>query len=650
MRTGVLLSLFFFSHLASGKGRVLKVAASDISPYVTEKGEERGYFYEIVTKAFADAGYELDIQFFPPLRARKIVESGERDVLIPCIQGRHDEDKFVFSKALNGSTIGTIRFKDAPPLHEEKPLSAALSLDTLEAQEKTLQLIDMLNQKRFDSIIADKLIAADVLVNKRPHLVGKLEFSSPPLRHVDFHVAFAKNNPRSLQRLSDFNLALDNLKKNGIYQKILTRYGLRDKVEGENTLVVGAVANADMKLLEELSPVFLKKHPNVSIQWNSLEENLLRKRIVSSIALHEQAFDVISVGHNEALVFAKRGWIEPLEKPRKDYDLDDLLPVVRNDMNWEGQLYALPFYREATITYFRTDLFAKKGLTMPAQPTLAEIRDFAAKLHDPEAGIHGICLRGKAGWGENTMTISDIVKAFGGQWFGERWKPILTSREWHDGVSYYMDLQRRFGVPNAYQNGYAESLQLFAEGRCAIWVDATVAASFLSDRKNSKVFDRFGFAMAPKAVRDYGANRNWTWSFAIPKPSRKKALAQEFMEWATSKEYLELVAAKRGWLVTPPGTRASTYQNENYRKAAPFGDFVLDIILGRHLPAQAEASKADLVELNLPEFPALGNVLGSNMSDVLKNKRTIAEALSLAQRDIKRIMYHSGYYSVPDGL
>ncbi|MBC7659137.1 MAG: extracellular solute-binding protein [Chitinophagaceae bacterium] len=637
--------------------RILKVAAQESSPYISKFGEERGYFYEIVTRAFADAGYQLDIQFYPSLRATKMVQTGERDILIPSTFTEADAEVLAYSRPLNGSSAGYIKLKNTPdsvlPTHNRVlsgPKTPPVSEDHLQVigksnSDKTIQLLDMLNQKRVPYIIADKLVAADVVVSKRPHLVGKLEFVNPPLSQIDFHVAFSKKNPDYKFVLDAFDKALETMKRNGSYEKILIRYGAQTVQETGNTLVIGTVANVDMKLLEELSPQFLKSRPGVHIRWNIIEENLLRKRIFSNIAMNDNAFDIITIGQNETRVYAKKGWIAPLAPTAVSYDVNDLLPFLRKDLSVGGKLFALPFYGESSMTYYRQDLFKAKSLVMPAQPTYSEIRSLASKVHDPKAGVYGICLRGKAGWGENSASITSMVKAFGGRWFDEDWQPQLMSSKWHDAVHFYMDLAKEFGPPDSYRNGYNENLKLFAEGHCGIWIDATVAASFLTDKTHSLVAQSVGFAASPQHKAGLSTNWKWTWAFAISSMSPKKALAQEFMEWATSKEYIDLVAAKRGWLLAPPGTRTSTYKNPKYLSAAPFGKFVYEILTSLPKIASDSRSNAQLVEMDVTEFPALGNAFGSHMSDVMKGKSTVEEALQLSQREVKSIMYHSGYYT-----
>ncbi|HCT04374.1 MAG TPA: sugar ABC transporter substrate-binding protein, partial [Pseudomonas sp.] len=38
------------------------------------------------------------------------------------------------------------------------------------------------------------------------------------------------------------------------------------------------------------------------------------------------------------------------------YDADDIFPSVRQGLSVNNTLYALPFYGESTVTYYRTDL------------------------------------------------------------------------------------------------------------------------------------------------------------------------------------------------------------------------------------------------------------------------------------------------------
>ena len=122
------------------------------------------------------------------------------------------------------------------------------------------------------------------------------------------------------------------------------------------------------------------------------------------------------------------------------------------------------------MTYYRKDLFARAGLTMPAKPTYADIKQFAAAIHDPAHEVYGICLRGKPGWGENMAYIATLVNAFGGRWFDEQWRPTINTPAWRAALTLYADLAA-YSPPSLSRNGFTENLALFAAGHCGIWID-----------------------------------------------------------------------------------------------------------------------------------------------------------------------------------
>ena len=132
-------------------------------------------------------------------------------------------------------------------------------------------------------------------------------------------------------------------------------------------------------------------------------------------------------------------------------------------------------------------------------------------------------------------------------------------------------LMKADGPPGASSNGFNENLALFNAGKCGMWIDATVAAGFVTDPKQSKVADKVGFALAPeRRPRQERQLAVGVVARQFPPASNKVDAAEKFISWATSKHYTELVAAKDGWASVPPGTRTSLYKNADYLKAAPF--------------------------------------------------------------------------------
>jgi sorbitol/mannitol transport system substrate-binding protein len=288
----------------------------------------------------------------------------------------------------------------------------------------------------------------------------------------------------------------------------------------DTTLTIATVNNGDMIRMQKLTDDFKKRNPGIDLNWVTLEENALREKVTTDIATKAGQYDVLTIGTYEVPIWAKQGWLTPLSLGG-DYDLADLLPPIRSGLSYDGKLYAAPFYGESSMLMYRKDLFAKAGLTMPEQPTWDFIKTAAAKITDKKDEIYGICLRGKAGWGENMAFLTTMANSYGGRWFNEKWEPEFTGPEWKTTLDTYLDLMKNYGPPGASSNGFNENLALFQGGKCGMWIDATVAASFVSDPKQSKVANEVGFAPAPCGTTCKNANWLWSWALAIPSSSKK---------------------------------------------------------------------------------------------------------------------------------
>jgi len=414
--------------------------------------------------------------------------------------------------------------------------------------------------------------------------------------------------------------------------------------QAAETVTIATVNNSDMIRMQRLAKTFEEQHPDIKLKWVVLEENVLRQRLTTDIATQGGQFDVLTIGMYEAALWGEKGWLEPMKDLPADYALDDVFPSVREGLSAKGQLYALPFYAEASITYYRKDLFEQAGLKMPEQPTWEQMAEFAGKLHQPDKGQYGICLRGKAGWGENMALITTVANAYGARWFDEQWKPEFTGSEWKNALNFYVDTMNKYGPPGASSNGFNENLALFNSGKCAMWVDASVAGSFVTDKSQSKVADSVGFTFAPTQVTDKGASWLYSWALAIPTSSKSKDAAKTFSAWATSKAYGELVAEKDGVANVPPGTRASTY-SDAYMKAAPFAKVTLDS-LKKANPADPSAKPVPYVGIQLvtiPEFQAIGTAVGKLFAAALTGQMKPEQALQAAQQSTEREMKRAGY-------
>jgi sorbitol/mannitol transport system substrate-binding protein len=415
--------------------------------------------------------------------------------------------------------------------------------------------------------------------------------------------------------------------------------------QGPTTLTIATVNNPDMVTMQKLSDNFEAANPDIKLNWVVLPENELRQKVTTDIATKAGTYDVLTIGTYETPIWGKQGWLAPMDDLPADYDVEDILKPVRAGLSTGGKLYALPFYAESSMLMYRKDVFAANGIKIGQDPTWAQIAAAAKKNHNPSKGMYGICLRGLPGWGENMAFMTTMANSFGARWFDEKWNPQLTSPEWKKAVSTYVELVTKYGPPGVTGNGFTENLTLTSEGKCSMWIDATVAAGFLSNPASSKVVGKMGWAKSPYAATKNGSHWLWSWALGIPASSSKIEAAKTFVTWATSKEYINLVGTTNGWVTAPPGTRYSTYANPEYLKSASFAKTTLDSINSADptKPSMKPVPYVGVQFVGIPEFGAIGTQVGQYIAGIVAKKTTLDAGLAQAQAYVTKTMKEAGY-------
>jgi len=412
------------------------------------------------------------------------------------------------------------------------------------------------------------------------------------------------------------------------------------------TLTIATVNNGDMIRMQGLTDDFTEQHPDIQLEWVTLEENVLRQNVTTDISTGGGQYDVITIGTYEVPIWAQNDWLVSLsDGMSEDWNESDLLPAIAGGLTVDDELYAAPFYGESSMVMYRTDLMEEAGLEMPDEPTWEFIREAAAAMTDRENDINGICVRGKAGWGENMAFLTAMSNSFGARWFDEDWNAQFDSEAWSDTLTFYLEMMEESGPAGAANNGFNENLTLFQQGNCGMWIDATVAASFVTNPDDSEVADQVGFALAPDNGLGKRGNWLWAWSLAIPSSSNEVDAAKTFISWATGQGYSELVAENEGWANVPPGTRTSLYENEEYLAAAPFAQMTLDSINSAdpNDPAVDPVPYTGVQFVAIPEFQGIGTQVGQEFSAALAGQQTAEEALANAQQLTTEEMEAAGY-------
>ena len=402
-------------------------------------------------------------------------------------------------------------------------------------------------------------------------------------------------------------------------------------------LTIAIVNNGHMINMQKVAEAYTEE-TGVKLNWVALEEGVLREQVTSDTATGGGQYDIINIGMQEAPIWGAAGWIEPLNFGA-DYDVDDILPAMRAGLSHNGQLYAAPFYGESSMVMYRKDLTDAAGVTIRDNDSWANVKGAAMAMHDPDNGVYGACLRGKPGWGDNGAFITTVANSFGARWFDSEMRPDLDSAAWNEAVNFYVDLLSNYGPPGSEGNSFNEILALYNEGKCGLWIDATIAASFL---ENPNV----AYAQSPNAGNPVGANWLWAWAMAIPAGSPNAEAASDFIEWATSKDYVQAVANHPdfGWGSVPTGQRASTYAYDEFKAVAGFASAEMAAIDSAAPEATDLKPYVGVQFVAIPEFPEIGSACGQEMAAALSGAKSVEDALAAAQATADSIMREAGYY------
>ncbi|MDC1169654.1 extracellular solute-binding protein, partial [bacterium] len=126
-------------------------------------------------------------------------------------------------------------------------------------------------------------------------------------------------------------------------------------VANAEKLTIATVNNGDMIRMQGLTEDFTAKTGH-TVEWVTLEENVLRQRVTTDITTKGGAFDIMTIGMYETPIWGKNGWLVPLDDLSAGYNVGDILPAMSGGLSYDGKLFAAPFYGESSMIMYRNDL------------------------------------------------------------------------------------------------------------------------------------------------------------------------------------------------------------------------------------------------------------------------------------------------------
>ncbi|WP_066040997.1 extracellular solute-binding protein [Herbiconiux solani] len=143
---------------------------------------------------------------------------------------------------------------------------------------------------------------------------------------------------------------------------------------------------------EYLKTTFEKDHPGSTLTIEEQAWTGLVDKLTTNLSGSDSP-DVVEVGNTQAAAFTSAGAFADLSGIQEEIGGDDLLPGFVEAGSYDGKLFAAPYYSGARLVFYKKDLLANAGLTVPT--TLDQYVSNGVALAKANAGVSGIYFPGQ---------------------------------------------------------------------------------------------------------------------------------------------------------------------------------------------------------------------------------------------------------------
>jgi len=379
-------------------------------------------------------------------------------------------------------------------------------------------------------------------------------------------------------------------------------------------------------LLKAAIPEY-EKATGVKVNVESLQESQLTTKLTTEFATKSSTVDVFMTRPlQEGKMFYKNGWYEPLT----GYDFSDFPKNALDVANFGNKAYLVPLVTEWQVLYYRIDLLKKAGLSVPTN--FVELEMAAKKLKT--ADVAGFASRGK---GAAAVTqLSSYIYNYGGLYL-DKGKAVFDSKEALEAIRFYGKMLSSYGPAGITNMSWENIMPVFQAGKVAMWTDASVFYGQIVDPTKSQIpAADVGIANLPAGPKGNTPFIVVSWGMAIAKQSKNKALAMDFIKWATSKDL-----AKRGMLSNITMARNSVWADPDIRAKVNPG-----------LIATQEYAAKNGYPYDRPYMSAVGearDLIGEVIIESINTAGTSAKLEALAKQkvnEVNALLEDTGEYGV----
>jgi len=304
---------------------------------------------------------------------------------------------------------------------------------------------------------------------------------------------------------------------------------------------------------------FAERHPGVRVELQVTPDSADQRHqlYVQWLNAHAPTPDVLQLDVIWIAEFAAAGWILPLDG--LEPDIDDFLPASVATARWRGGLYAIPWFVDVGMLYWRTDLLDR------APRSLVELRQDALHLRAKSARF-GLVWQGARYEGLVTVFLEHLT-AFGGGILDTRGRVVVDDPAAIRALTFMantVNVDRI--VPSSALTWQEEQVRFaFQNGEAAFVRNWPYAWPLLQDESRSRIARRFAVAPFPAGEGGKAAAALGGAQLAINARSAHPVLASELVAFLAAPD--QMIERARLTAQLPP--RRSLYDNAELAAALP---------------------------------------------------------------------------------
>lgn len=397
--------------------------------------------------------------------------------------------------------------------------------------------------------------------------------------------------------------------------------------EGTVLTVSGSALGAEGQVLTRQIERFERENAGIRVRIQRTPDDATQRRqlYVQWLNARVGTPDILQLDVVWTPEFAAAGWILPLD--RFGPEGDDFFPATLEANTWQGRLFALPWFVDVGMLYWRTDLMDAPPASLEELVALAQ-RGVSA----PGGPARGVVWQGARYEGLVTVFV-EYLGGFGGEILTADSRVAVDSPEAVRALSFMRDQIARHRIaPREVLTWHEEETRFaFQNGTAVFMRNWPYAYSLLDQPNESRVAGRFGIAPMPAAPGGHPTATLGGAQLAINAHSRHPEAAYRLIAYLTAPEQM----LERAEVVGQYPARRSVFADPRLAAALAAPPAEVQRIVESATPRPVS-----------PIYTQISEILQIHLHRALVGQSEPEQALRAAAREMERVIERTGVREV----